>query len=259
MTKEVLKVEGFNYPPYTILKNADVANAHNLALTHFRQGDDELTAVKKLYSLTQVSADRKHYPGNQFEDTSDDSPSCFVGKGPILSSTQSLLTYTAARLEKLLRFQAIETPKGTDNGISLMYSNQLAQLSNVYRARGERDQGDYNYRIAHSLSMYALRFHRPDHHGYSQTLGHWLDGEAFGYKHHKEQLPHSEEILKLSLALEEIGYGSENDYSHMIAERLVELYRFKEEDENAQELEDHFKNTPMICSIDFHRAYLKLE
>lgn len=244
-TDQKTGIQGYEYPPFSILHNPALQQAHELYLTR-RSQTDELTSVRWLYSLTQLNSEAKLPFGERFHNFSDNSP-LSTPKPNQIEPTKGLLIYTSSRLEHLLRLQAVTTPEGTNNGISMMLSSELAQLSNAYRRDFQREQGKpYLVDIAHSLAMYALRYKQPDHHGYSQSLGHWLHLPVSIYERYMNEFDQFEEVLKLSLALEEIGYGAENNYVQFLVRDLKALYELKGEPKKAQELEDHYKNIPSI-------------
>ncbi len=237
------QIRGYEYPPFSIVHNPDTRQAHELFLNHTSHMDN-LSATRWLYSLTQLNSDAKMPLGERFHNFSDNSPLSTPEKSQI-EPTKGLLIYTSSRLEQLLRFQGVSTPEGTDNGISMMLSSELAQLSNAYRSQHKIDPSKtYFLNIAHSLAMYALRFKQPDHHGYSQSLGHWLHLPVSIDMRHIEMLDQSEEVLKLSLALVEIGYGPQQTYVKPLIRDLKKLYELKGEPEKVKELEEHYKDIP---------------
>lgn len=239
------QVKEFEYLPFSILHNPALQQAHELYLTYCSQKNG-LSGARWLVSLTVPQEDGKLPFNNRFYSFSDNSP-LSTPEPKQLVATTGLLTYTSAKLEQLLRLQGVSTPEGTDNGISVMLSSELAQLSNAYRSQYRLDQGKaYLLDIAHSLAMYALRFKRPDHHGYSQPLGHWLHLPVSVDSMHLEMLDQYEEVLKLSLALEEIGYGPQQTYVKFLVGDLKTLYELRGDSESVQELEEHFKDIPSI-------------
>lgn len=244
-TDKMPQVRGYEYPPFTIVRNPDIQQAHELFLSHASQMDN-LSAARWLCSLTQLNSDAKLPFGNRFYNFSDNSP-LNTPELQQIDPTTGLLIYTSSKLEQMLRLQRVSTPEGTDNGISMMLSSELAQLSGAYRSRYALTPERVHYLdIAHSLATYALRFKAPDGHGYSQSLGHWLHLPVSVYERSADKFDHYEEVLKLSLALEEVGYGPQNTYVPLLVRDLKRLYELQGRTDDVEILEEHYKDIPSV-------------
>lgn len=245
-------IEGYPYPPFSLLHDPELAKIHDLARSH-PQPDNNLEVACMLFSLTGYVAEgtRKQQaqalngPNGPFYAFGDKTPLIRPAKVEKLPSTTALLTYTAAKLEHLLRLQAVRTQEGTDNGISRMLASTLGRLSNAYRTRYELCGAEpHVLLVAHDLSQYARRYEQPDFHGYSQTVGHWLHlNTDVILPWHKNRYPEYEERLRLALALEELGPGPQ-DYAQFVARDLGTLYSYLGREHEAQALKTHFSAVP---------------
>ena len=257
LSSRLKEIKGFEYPPFSILKNQALKSIHELVLTNCSQKND-LETVKWLVSLTQPQENGKLLFGNRFISFSNNSPLSGRGHTPKqIEDTQALHIYTSAKLEHLLRMQRVQAPEGTDNGLSIMLSDQLSKLSNTYRQYYEVIfPKPYLLSVAHSLAMYALRFKKPDGSGYSQSLAHWLHLPVNVFPNYVDRFEEYEEILKLSLALTEIGYGPQNTYVEFLVRDLKEIYQFKGNADSVRELGEHFKEIPRIKN-EIEKAWQK--
>ncbi len=251
-SRQAERVEGFEYPPFSIVNNPALREVHELTRAYCHNMDG-LSTARWLFNLPDHEAKPRSALGyaGRFTSVSDHSssgPSLFTGQKA--EDTQALLIYTTAKLEHELRLQGVRAPEGTDSGISKMIASELAKLSNIYRYQYEKSEDKPGHLIvlAHDLSQYAFRFKGPDPLGYMQTLGHWLHLSVDSHPKlmKPEKFNEYEEKLKLILALEELGSGPQNEYVPLVVRDLKTLYVLQSRDEEVQVLEDHFRDIPSV-------------
>lgn len=240
---EPIREGDFRYPPFSFTFFPELETVHELALS---RGEPNLNNLNWLTSLTRPGSEPKTLIKDQFLFLSDNSPLSSAEPRPQLEKTHALHIYAAAKLEHLLRLQALTTPVGTNNGIGKLVAENLAKLSNTYRNRFSESQQDIHLlKLAHDLSMYALRFKEPDFHGPSQSLSHWLHLQYHGTDRiTQEELIENEERLKLCLSLAEMGEDPSSTYSHILVRDLVTTFERLGKKDDRDLLESHYVNIP---------------
>lgn len=239
----------YTFPPYSFLDNPELVAVHEHTLTTCSDKDD-IDTVRWLEAMGSLPLDGT--PKGPYEVLSDNSPITSNPEGRQLKKVGALLVYTAAKAEWLLRVQSVREAGDVDRGISRITSSALGKLANVYRLRYDQDTGAHPglLVIAHSLAMYALRFKEPDASGYRQTLGHWLHlrvDHRLPWNRSEEKLKEWEEVMRLAIALEELGPGPQASYvGKCLVPDLIEIFHITGQDEEQRKLEEHFVNIPVV-------------
>ncbi|MBI3589896.1 MAG: hypothetical protein HY094_00765 [Candidatus Melainabacteria bacterium] len=140
-----------------------------------------------------------------------------------LSKLEGILIYATSLHERIARFNAVKNDNEQTGASFDDYSKALYLLHKLYYEKYQRlhPRKMVNLELSRKILDIAYTFKDYKGSGYHQTLGHWL--HLHSDKLAQRDIRDKSEILKIALAVEEIGYGSQNNYAPCLLRDLYKL------------------------------------